>query len=321
MPRTSSRFELARRERFLSAGAGLAAALLIVSLAGCHGLEPKSHGANPFGWPAKTLALGAVAADSELPLYRELGRVASASGDLLESPALLVEGIVTLDRADLTASVEKLVAGTGGTLTALINVPFFFATGGNVDLGRDEAIVNEALAWIESVDPAAWRLPDAENREHIYPTGTRVEASGRNLIWHVPGEGTIVQSAEISPTLAIGLGLTGMAHVAQARTWGFVVGDRHKWEQCSPRLRAVIIVHEFFHQHRQIRHDFHAWSLLYWPAYAVGAISDDAEEHWAENGGPDGAYVVNHALASWRTEAPEGDDVDTIPAWIEAAGQ
>jgi hypothetical protein len=288
-------------------------------LGGCMGLEPKSHGSNPVGWPAKILSLGQEAADSEVPLYRELGRTASAAGDLLESPALLVEGVLTLDGKELLGSAEKLLIGTGGTLAALINVPFFFATSGVIDIGGEAALVNDALAHMETIEPAVWQDQDDPSRPHVFAPGTRVRASGRNLIWTLPGEGDVIQSAEVSPTLAFALGMTGMAHVAQARTWGFVVGDDHKWRQCTPRLRTVIVIHEFFHQHMQIRQGFRSWSVLYWPAYVLGAVSDDSSEHWAETGGPDGAYIVNRALQGWRTNVEH--DPENSADWIESSGQ
>ena len=294
----------------------LVSATPLLLLGGCMGLEPQSHGANPVGWPAKILGLGQEAADSETPLYRELGRTAAAAGDLLESPALLVEGVLTFDGDKLLGSGEKLLTGTGGTLTAVINAPFFLVTSENIDLGEEAVLVNDALAHIESVDPAVWQGPRDASRRSVFPPGTRVRASGRNLIWTIPGDGEVGQSAEVSPALALALGITGMAHVAQARTWGFVVGDHHRWRQCDPRLRAVIIIHEFFHQHLQIRQGFQSWSALYWPAYVIGAISGDDSEHWAEMGGPDGAYVVNRALEGWRTR-PEHDPQDPAD-WIEA---
>jgi len=280
------------------------ALLLVLAsvVSGCMGLEPESHGTNPLGWPAKALSIGHHAADSEIPLYREVGRTALAFGDLLESPPLLLEGVVTFDGDKILGSSHKLLVGTGGSIAALINVPFSFVIGGNIDLGRDVDLVNDALEHMDEADPATWRVSSSDERTGIYPRGTRVEASGKNLIWKIPGVGDVVQSAEISPALSIGLGITGMAHVAQARTWGFVVGSRHKWRLCSPRLRTTIIIHEFYHQHMQIRSDFQGWAMLYWPAYGAGTITAGDDDHWAETGSPAGAYVVNRALREWRPE-------------------
>ncbi len=66
--------------------------LVALSAAGCvgPGLSPVSHKEDPLGWPAKALSsVGRTGVVTGVPLVRETGRVASALGDMLESPALL----------------------------------------------------------------------------------------------------------------------------------------------------------------------------------------------------------------------------------------
>ena len=117
-------------------------------LASCNGLESRSHVANPLGWPSKALhAAGFSAADSQLPLLRESGRLLCAVADLVDSPALLLESTVTLDAGRIKASTAKLAVGTGGTLTAALNLPFFFVVARSVSGLSSSAFTAVCRPW------------------------------------------------------------------------------------------------------------------------------------------------------------------------------
>ena len=270
-------------------------------LASCSGLESCSHVANPLGWPSRALhAAGFWAADSRLPLLRESGRLLRAVADLVDSPALLLESTVTLDADRLQASTAKLAVGTGGTLTAALNLPFFFVVARNVDLSQDADLVNDALEHMESLEPSVWRYYPGDTREHILPPGTRVRASGKNLIWSIPGQGDILQAGEESLPFRLGQSLAGDYFTAQERSWGFVVGRIERWNERGARQRSITIIHELYHQHMQMRRVFLGWTTIYWPAYGYSFLTDGWWDHWAERQSRIAAYVVEKALGSWR---------------------
>ncbi|MEZ6036998.1 MAG: hypothetical protein R3F29_05925, partial [Planctomycetota bacterium] len=210
--------------------------LLLLLLAGCATAPRASHVFNPLGWPAKAFTfVGDAGADSGWPLLRETGRLFGAIGELAESPALLAEGVVTLDGARLAGAGEQLVVGTGSTLTAACNVPFFVMPGGNVDLGRDVDLVNEALARLEAAPPAMWRIGAEDRRTEIFPRGTRAHASGDNLIYTIPGYGEVLQAAEANRAWDLLQWTFGTDFPAQERSWGFVVRSGAQWNAIRPR--------------------------------------------------------------------------------------
>ena len=117
--------------------------ILVATLASCAGLPRESHAYNPLGWPAKALqTAGFWAAGTGVPIVRETGRLLQATGELLDAPALLVEGVVTLDGPRLLSAGEHLAVGTGATVTATWNLPFFLMPGPNIDLARDVDMVS-----------------------------------------------------------------------------------------------------------------------------------------------------------------------------------
>jgi len=285
-----------RRWRRLGLAASLAAAG-----SGCAGLAPTSHPANPVGWPAKGFAfVGHHGRNTEVPLVREIARILFAAGDVLESPALFLEGLVTLCPDKLAGAAEKLAVGLGGSVTAALNAPFFFVFAGNVDIGRDAGAVNDALAHIEQQDPASWRNEDRDDRSSVFPKGTRVRESGRNLIWTIPGEGEVVQAAEVSVLFSASELVAGTSHRAQERSWGMILSFDADWDERSRRDRAKTIVHEFYHQHAQLRRWFRGWTLVYWPAYGVTYVAEGWEGHWAEAKGAHSANAVDRALSNWE---------------------
>jgi hypothetical protein len=246
--------------------------------------------------------VGHHAADTEVPLVRELGRVVGAAGDLLESPALFLEGAVTLSPAKLGGSADALAIGVGGTITAVLNTPFFLFFAGNVDLGRDAAQVNEALEHMEQQDPATWRSGPEDERTFIFPKGTRVRASGENLVWTIPGEEEVVQAAEVSLLFSASEAIAGTSHRAQERTWGMVVSFAANWRERDERYRTVTIIHEFYHQHEQLRRWFRGFSIVYWPAYGYSYVTRGWDGHWAETRSGHAANAVDRALGSWSPD-------------------
>jgi len=274
-------------------------ALAIAVSASCATTSPRSHPLNPLGWPSKgLLALGQWAADSELLLIRETGRVLWSVGELIDAPALLVEGVTTLSGDKIAGSGKLLVVGTSGTLTAAINLPLFMSGGRNVDIGREADDVNSALAYIEQLPQEAWRLGPDDDRASIFPVGTRVRASGKNLVWRFPDGAEVLQTAEESHVFRLALNATGEHYRAQERSWGMVVPFPDEWEQLPPRFRAATVIHEFYHQFEQIRETFLGWSTLYWPAYGVDFAAGGWHGHWAEEGSS-GAAAVDRALRGW----------------------
>lgn len=275
-------------------------ALAALLLAACSGMPRTSHPYNPLGWPAKAFGwVGSAAADSGWPLVRETGRLLGAIGELAESPALLVEGVVTLDGARLGGAGTQLVVGTGSTLTAAWNAPFFVMPGGNIDLARDVDLVNAALAQLERTPPAAWRIGRDDPRTAIFPRGTRARASGQNLVYTVPGFGDVLQAAEANQLWNFLQWSADVDFPAQERSWGFVVRSGARWDHLTPRQRATTILHEFYHQHMQMRRWLLGWTTVYWPAYMTTFPFSGWRDHWAEMGGPHAAGVVERALAAW----------------------
>ncbi|MBP8299375.1 MAG: hypothetical protein KA020_03340 [Planctomycetes bacterium] len=276
------------------------ALLASILLTGCAGLSRESHALNPLGWPAKAFTLaGGAAADSGWPLVRETGRLFCAIGELAEAPALAVEGLVTLDGNRLGGAGQQLLVGTGSTFTAAWNVPFFVMPGGNIDLARDVDLVNEALMTMEQLPPQAWRIGPDDARTSIFPPGTRARASGQNVIYTIPGHGEVLQAAEANQAWNFLQWSFGTDFPAQERSWGFVVRSGAHWDKLQPRQRALTILHEFYHQHMQMRQWLLGWTLVYWPAYQVTFPFTGWHDHWAEMGGPHAAGVVDRALGAW----------------------
>lgn len=274
---------------------------IILFLAGCAGLPRQSDSGNPLGWPAKLVAgAGFAAADSGVPLLRETGRLLQAVGEILESPAMLVEGMVIADARMITGSATQLVVGSGATLTATYNLPFCAVPGRNIDLGRDAALVNEALAFMESLPPEKWRFYPGDTRPFVFRPGTRVRASGKNLVWTIPGYGDVLQAAEGNVLWDLAQSVAGTDFPAQERSWGFVVRNRSRWDDHPPQYRAETICHEFYHQHMQMREWLMGWTVVYWPAYLAVFPFTGWRGHWAEMAGTRAAGVVDRALADWR---------------------
>jgi hypothetical protein len=245
------------------------------------------------------LRRGFAGADSELPLLREGGRLLYALGDLADAPAVFLEGLFTANARETAGGAEKLVAGTGGTITAALNLPFFFVTGPTLDLGKDADRVNEALAVLERPERKRFWQRGNVDQEWIFPPGTRVRASGRNLIWTIPGRGDVIQAGEWSPLFWAAETVAGTSFMAQERSWGMIVRDRAHWDARGERGRAETAIHEFYHQYVQIRGRFHGWSTLYWPAYGVAFPFGGWNAHWAERTGRTPASVVDAGLAEW----------------------
>jgi hypothetical protein len=264
----------------------------------CAATAPRSHALNPLGWPSKgLLALGRAAADSELLLLRETGRLLHSVGELVDAPALLVEGVTTLSGDKIAGSGKLLVVGTGGTVTAAVNLPFFMTGGRTLDIGKEADRVNDALAFIERAPPTVWRHGPEDDRTAIFPRGTRVRASGKNLVWCFPDGAEILQSAEQSHVFRLTLEVTGERYVAQERSWGMVVPYPEQWQQLDARARVITVIHEFYHQLLQLRESFLGWSTAYWPAYGYSYAVDGYGEHWAEADA--GASTIDRALSDW----------------------
>jgi hypothetical protein len=277
--------------------------LLAFLLAGCAGLPSKSHPWNPLGWPAKAFhEVGFLAADTGVPLVREAGRLFQAVGELTESPALLVEGVVTADMHKLGGAAEQLLVGAGSTITAGWNLPFFVVPGENIDLGRDADLVNQALAYLETLPIERWRFHPGDERTIVFPKGTRCRASGDNLIYTVPGEGEVLQSAEGNALWSFLQWSVGTNFPAQERSWGFVVRSKDRWDAAPPRWRAETILHEFYHQHMQMRDWLYGWTLVYWPAYMATFPFTGWNGHWAEMAGEHAAGIVDRGLSGWRPD-------------------
>ena len=82
------------------------------------GLQSQSGASwwNPLSWPGEVVQeVGALAASSGIPLVQNLGRTLESVGDVLESPATLVEGAVTLDG-------DMLGEGAGQAFTGVVEV-------------------------------------------------------------------------------------------------------------------------------------------------------------------------------------------------------
>ncbi len=275
--------------------------ILLIPLLGCRGPAPASSLYNPLGWPAKGVGgLGTLAAASGLPLVRDCGRLLQGSGELLEAPAMLVEGLVTFAPEQLLGSGVNLVRGTGSVVVSASAAPFFFVTGANVDLARDAERVNAALAYLDTLDVAT--VVDADDpRRQVFPPGTRVEPWAGHLLWTLPDGSRILQVAEMSPWFSFWLWATGQStDRAQERLWGFVVGDAEAWEARSARHRTVAILHEMYHQQFQLRDRFLGWTTAYWPAYGISYARHGWYGTWAETGPGIGAGIVDGALRSWR---------------------
>jgi len=274
--------------------------LTLLVLASCANAPMQSHHFNPLGWPAKVCSsVGWFCADSGLPFVRESGRLLGALGEFAESPAVMVEGLVLADIDRLEGAAYELVAGTGATITATWNLPFFVMPGRNLDLGRDADLVNEALARLEATPVEVWRKEPDDPREWIFPPGTRVRAAGQNLIWTVPGYGEVLQAAEANQLWNLLQWSVDTDFPAQERSWGFIVRSRARWDANRPRRRAVTILHEFYHQHMQMRQWLMGWTIVYWPAYMATFPFTGWSGHWAEMTGPHAAGVVNLALGGW----------------------
>jgi hypothetical protein len=280
--------------------------LLLLWCAACNSAPRQSHAYNPLGWPAKAMAwVGHAGADSGWPLLRETGRLLFALGEVAEGPALAVEGLALLDGQRLGGAAQQVVVGTGATLTAAWNLPFCVMPGGNLDLGRDAELVNAALVQIEHTPPGAWRIDPDDPRTTIFPTGTRVRASGQNLVYTIPGHGEVLQAAEANRVWDFLQWTVDTDFPAQERSWGFVARSGADWDRLVPRQRAATILHEFYHQHQQMRRWLLGWTCLYWPAYLATFPFTGWHDHWAEMGGPHAAGVVDRALAAWvRSQSP-----------------
>lgn len=274
--------------------------IVLLALGACHSPRHESSAYNPLGWPARGLTrAGFAGADSGLPLVRELGRLIAAIGELLDAPALLVEGAVTLDGDRFTAAGEHAVVGSGSTFTAAWNVPFFIMPGRTVDLAPFADLVNEALTVMESVPPTTFRVDERDQRTHVFPPGTRVRASGENLIYTVPGYGEIIQSARSNVLWDAWNGALGTDFV-QERSWGFVVRDASDWRGRTPsRFTTKLVLHEFYHQFMQMRVWMQSWTAVYWPAYMSTYPFTGWYDHWAEAKGRRGAGAVDRALTPW----------------------
>lgn len=266
--------------------------------------EKPSEPLNALGWPSKGLGwVGFHTANSELPLIRESGRVFQSLGDFLDMPALAFEEVTNLDFP--SRAFDRVFVGLGGTVTAVINLPFCWFLSGNLDIGREADNVNAALEYLEGLPRDEWSYWPGDTRDHIFPPGTRVRASGKNLIWELPDGVEIVQAAESSMLFRLGQILTTDDFLAQERSWGFVVGSRTQWNRHSDTQRAATTIHEFYHQEQQMRRLFRGWNIFYWPAYAWSFTFHGWNGHWAEVEGGHAAGVVDRGLREWRAPVRE----------------
>ncbi len=279
---------------------------LAMSLLGCSATtstvaEPRSSAWNPLGWPAKGVGwVGSHAADSGWLIARDVGRVLTSTALLAETPALLVEGVVTVNGSTVVGGLESAVAGCGTVITSLWNVPFFWIPGRDIDLARDVELVNDALEYLESHPIETWRFDPDDDRTFIFPHGTRARATANgHLIFTIPGHGEVLQVAE-SNALWHGLqSLFGTNFPAQERSWGFIVRTAPQWYSRNARWRASTILHELYHQHAQMREWLLGWNPIYWPAYMGTFMFTGWNEHWAEMRGAHSAGVVDRGLRAW----------------------
>lgn len=274
---------------------------LITTLTSCAIREPASHRYNPLGWPAHGLtSVGRAGAKTGWPVLRELGRFVAAVGEVADTPALFVKGIATLTPGRFADSGRTLVEGTGATVTATWNVPFFWVPGRSVDLGRDVELVNDALAHLEQTPPENFRTDGDDERPFVFPPGTRAHAEGDALVYTIPGRGEVIQVAEEN-FLWHGLqSLFGMNFPAQERSWGFVVRTRGDWNSIPDQHRAGTILHELYHQQMQMREVFLGWTTVYWPAYNVTFPFTGWYGHWAEMESSICAGAVDRGLSGWE---------------------
>lgn len=111
--------------------AGIVIALHLTS---CESLPRASHDYNPIGWPASVLSfVGEVSVDTGIPVLREAGQVLLGAGELADAPALLIEGVVTVDPLAVVAAGQHAIAGSGQTLGAVYNFPLFVVPGLQLD--------------------------------------------------------------------------------------------------------------------------------------------------------------------------------------------
>jgi hypothetical protein len=254
---------------------------------------------NPLGWPARALLqVGEAGESSGLPLVRDGGRLVRAVGDLLEAPALMVEGLVVQPGGRFLEGLDRALVGVGSTVTAAVNLPLFFVSPRAVDIGRDSEAMNEALAFIESSAPETWRCGPEDDREMVLPEGTRTEARGKTLVWTFPGGQRRVQAAQESPLMRWMLPAN---FIAWERSWGFVVPDEAKFLAQDAKSRVTLILHEFIHQEIQMRRWMRGWTLVYWPAYQITFLGTGWRGHWAETHGPHAANCAGNALKGWRS--------------------
>lgn len=278
--------------------ARLACAALLLS--SCGTLPLGSHAYNPLGWPSKAFdAAGFASENTGWPFVREFGRLLGAAGELLDAPALLLEGLATASPKTAASGLQHAVLGTGATTTAAYNLPCFVMPGYNLDLGRDAAIVNEALAFLESADPAEFRCTPGDERDAVFPKGTRCRTAGQNLIYSIPGHGEVLQSGESSVAFDWLNSMAGADYEAQERSWGFVVRTKADWDARPDYRRAITILHELCHQEAQMRQAFLGWNILYWPAYMAPFPFTGHTGHWAEGGSSLGANAVEKGLTRW----------------------
>ena len=274
----------------------------VLLLSGC-ALErvPTSHEYNPLGWPARGLhAVGVAGANSEWLILREAGRFFTATGTLIDTPAQLVEGVVFLDGPTLAGAGENLVVGTGATVTATWNLPWFWVPGSTMDLARDVDAVNAALEELETIPPEKWKQDENDPRPWVFPPGTRAKPAGRSLVYTIPGHGEVLQTAESNRLWDFLQWSVGTRFPAQERSWGFITRSAKEWEQFPKRFRAATILHELYHQHSQMREMWWSWTSLYWPAYNVTFIFTGWDGHWAEAKGYGDASAVDRGLSGWR---------------------
>ena len=286
----------------------------LIAVSGCAGsgtiTNPRSADWNPIGWPAKGLQwAGSRAADSGWPLVRDVGRVLTSTALLAETPALWIDGTLTGNSDRLLAASESLIAGSGTVVTSLWNLPFFWVPGRDLDLAADVDRVNSALAYLESLPTEAWRFDPNDLRQSIFPRGTRARATARgHLVYAIPGHGDVLQVGESNAIWNALQWAVGTRFPAQERSWGFCVGTRAAWDAHDPRWRTVILLHELYHQHFQMREWFLGWNPVYWPAYMVTFVFTGWDGHWAEMRGGRSAGVVNRGLRAWlyRPDPPDG---------------
>jgi hypothetical protein len=268
--------------------------IALLFCAGCAGpgLEPQSRSGDPLGWPGQVFTtVGRAGEESGIPLVRETGRLSYGLGDILDSPALFAEGIVELDPSRSASAFTKLTIGAGGTVTAATEIPFFFVSPKNVDLAPYAPLVNDALAYLDRATPAP-------GEDRVFPLGTRVRASGKNLIWIIPGEGEFPQVAEESVIFRAACWAVDGDYSAQERGFGFVVPDAAPWSDVNT-FQVGTIMHEFYHQYREIHHWFLAWEPVYFIAYFGAYPFQGYDDHWAESAAKGGAYRVQEALQKW----------------------